>query len=130
MRIGIPARMRTPLLLAACGVAVGVVDGATQGWAAGPVAILAVFVLVVPAGYYVWGGRETDTGAAIRRELDERQLLRRLKIQALVGKVVTVGAAASYLAAVAVHAVLWPFAGVLALVVLTAAVGWVVYRER
>ena len=85
MKNAISPRLRAPALLAVAALIILVFGGAAHGWSTVvyvlPIPILSVFAL------YVWGGRDSDSGAAIRRELDERQAYRRLKIQALVGRV-------------------------------------------
>ncbi|NUP50079.1 MAG: hypothetical protein HOW97_22615 [Catenulispora sp.] len=130
MSVRIPARLRAPLLIAVAGLAVGSVDVARYGWAAGPVVVLAVVVVGVPVVLYRWGARDTDSGAAIRRQLDERQAFQRLRVQALVGRVMTLAAAGAFLGAVGAKATLWPFAVALALPVLSALVGRAFYGDR
>ena len=83
-------------------------------------------IVVGGVGYYVWSGRDSDSAAMLRRQVDERQAYRQLKIQALVGG----GAAVAYLAAFAAKATLWPFVIFLALFVVALLAGWVIYRER
>jgi hypothetical protein len=63
----------------------------------------------------VWAGRDSDFAAMIRYQVDERPAYRRLKIQALVGRVMSGGASVAYLVAWIAKATLWPFAIFLAL---------------
>lgn len=130
MSVQIPARLRAPLLIVVAGLVVGGVDVARYGWAAGPVVVLAAVVVGVPVVLYRWGARDTDGGAAIRRQLDERQAYQRLRVQALVGRVMTLAAAGAFLGAVSAKATLWPFAVALALPVLSALVGRAYYGDR
>jgi hypothetical protein len=65
----------------------------------------------------------------LRHQVDERQRYRQLKMQALIGRVMGVGAAVAYLAAFAAKSTLWPFAVFLALFVVALLTGWVIYRE-
>jgi hypothetical protein len=125
----IPPRLRAPLRTGAVGLAVVAVAIAVHGWSGPVYLVLIPFVLVVAAGYYLWGGRDSDTAAVLRREVDERQAYRRLKSQALVGRVMSLAAALAYLVAFGAKAPLWPFGIALALPVLTSLAGWTLYRE-
>jgi hypothetical protein len=66
----------------------------------------------------------------IRQQLDERQAYRGLKIQAVVGRVMSIGTSVAFLAAWAAKATLWPFEIFLALFVVGLLAGWVITRER
>jgi hypothetical protein len=87
-------------------------------------------ILAGPAVYYVWGGRNSDSAAMIRQQPDERQAYRALKIQAVVGRVMSTGTSVAFLAAWAAKATLWPFEIFLALFVVALLAGWVITRER
>jgi uncharacterized membrane protein len=127
----VPARLRAPLKIVVLGLAVGAVDIATRGWALVPVVILACVVAAAAVGFYVWGGGESDTAASLRRERDERQLLRSLKIQALAGRISALAAAVAMVVAVCVGVTTWwPFVVALAVPVLAAAAGWFIYTDR
>jgi uncharacterized membrane protein YtjA (UPF0391 family) len=101
---------------------------AAYGWGSllhlGPVIVLGAAV------YYVWGGRNSDPAAMIRYEVDERQAYRLLKIQGVVGRVMSGGASIAFLAAWAAKVTLWPFEIFLALFVVALMAGWVITRER
>jgi len=128
MMRSIPPRLRTPLITLVGGAVCAAVAVAAYGWGSllhlGPVTILG------PALYYVWGGRNSDSAAMIRYQVDERQAYRQLKILALVGRVMGGGAVVAYLVAFAAKATLWPFAIFLALFGVATLAGWVIYRER
>jgi hypothetical protein len=126
----IPPRLRAPVRILAVGVVIAVVTIIGHGWGPPIYTVLIPFVLVAATGYYVWGGRDTDTSAVIRHDMDERQAHQRLQVQALVGKVMSLAAAVSYLVAVSLNATLWPFGIALGLPLLTAIAGWVAYREH
>ncbi len=130
MTKGIPPRLRAPLRVGAVGVAAGAAAVAAHGWGSPVYLVLVPFVVLLALGYYAWGGRDSDTAAVLRREVDERQAYRRLRVQALVGRVMSLAVAAAYLVAVGVRATLWPFGIALALPVLATAAGWVRYREH
>jgi hypothetical protein len=66
----------------------------------------------------------------VRQQVDERQAYRGLKIQAVVGRVMSIGASIAFLAAWAAKATLWPFEIFLALFVVALVAGWVITRER
>jgi hypothetical protein len=128
MMRSIPPRLRTPLIGLAFGAGFAAVAVAAYGWRSllhlGPVIILG------PAVYYVWGGRNSDSAAMIRYQTDERQAYRQLKIQAVVGRVMSGGASIAFLAAWAAKVTLWPFEIFLALFVVALVAGWVITRER
>jgi hypothetical protein len=127
MMRSIPPRLRSPLIMLVGGTGVDAVGVATWGWESlrslGPVTIVCV------AAYYVWAGRDNDSAAMLRHQVDERQAYRQLKIQALVGQVMGIGAGVAYLAALAARATLWPFEALLALFAVALLAGWVIYRE-
>lgn len=126
----IPPRLRAPLKVIVAGAVIIAVMVAVHGWAPPVYLVLVPFVVLAAAGYYVWGAQDSDAAAVIRQETDERQAYRRLKVQALIGKVMSLAVAVAYLAAVGLKTALWPFAIALALPALTALVGWALYRER
>ena len=124
----LPPRLRMPVRLLVVGaIAIGI-GVAVYGWSTVPV--VGPFVLVAAAGYYVVGGRDSDAGALVRGQADERQAYRQLQMQALVGKVMTAAAVIAYFAALVVKATLWPFALAIAVPVLTMLAGRVIYREH
>jgi hypothetical protein len=127
-------RLRIPAQMVVLGAVLGVIFGAAQGWW-GAVTILVSF-LALAAGYYVWGGKDTDVGAIIGSRADERQASLQMRVTALQGKVMTGAAAVTYLVVVLGKATfwprvaVWPFAIPLALASLSGLAGWVIYRER
>jgi hypothetical protein len=128
MMRSIPPRLRTPLIGLACGAVFAAVAAAAYGW--GSLLRLGPVIILGPALYYVWGGRNSDSAAMIRYQADERQVYRQLKIQAVVGRVMSGGASIAFLAAWAAKATLWPFGIFLALFVVALIAGWVITRER
>jgi hypothetical protein len=124
----IPPRLRSPLMLLVCGAAFAAVAVAAYGW--GSLLHLGPVIILGPALYYVWGGRNSDSAAMIRYQVDERQTYRQLRIQAVVGRIMSGGAGIAFLAAWAAKAPLWPFAIFLALFVVALLAGWVITRER
>jgi len=128
MMRSIPPRLRAPLMMLAFGAVFAAVAAAAYGWASllhlGPV------IAAGPVVYYVWGGRDSDSAAMVRQQVDERQAHRGLKIQAVVGRVMSIGASVAFLAAWAAKATLWPFEIFLALFVIALVAGWVMTRER
>jgi hypothetical protein len=121
-------RLRAPAVLAAASVVALVVGGATHGWAS--VADVLPIPLVAVVALFIIGGRDSDRGAAVRRQLDERQAEQRLRIQALVGRVLSLGVAVAYIAATVAKATLWPWAVLLGLVACSFVGGWLAYGER
>jgi hypothetical protein len=127
MMESIPPRLRSPLIMLAGGAAIDAAVIPAFGWES-----LFSFVpvtIICAAAYYVWGGRDSDSAAMVRHQPDERQAYRQLKIQALLGRVMSVGVGIAYVAAVAAKVTLWPYAALLALFVVTLLAGWVIYRE-
>jgi hypothetical protein len=123
----IPPRLRTPLMMLACSAVIAAVAVAAFGW--GSLLRLGPVIILGPALYYVWGQRNSDYAAMIRHQADERQAHRRLRIQAVVGRVMSGGASIAFLAAWAAKATLWPFEIFLALVAAALVAGWVITRE-
>jgi hypothetical protein len=64
---------------------------------------------------------------AILRQADERQEYERLRVQALVGRVLSIAVAIAYAVAVAVKAQLWPWAVLLGVMATSFVVGRMVY---
>ena len=128
MKLSMDPRLRSPLILLAAELVAVAIGVGTYGWSSLP-AVLPI-LLVIPAAVYVIGGRDSDAGAAVRRQLDERQQLQRLKIQALVGRVASVAVAVAYFVAVATGAALWPWGALLAVVGVAFVAGWLLYGEH
>jgi hypothetical protein len=123
-----PSRLRAPALLTAGTLIVLAIGGATRGW--GTVADVAPIPVVVIVALYVWGGRDSDAGALIRHELDERQAHQRLQVQALVGRVLSLAVGLAYTIAVATKAALWPWAILVGLSAIAFVAGRLIYGER
>jgi hypothetical protein len=121
-------RLRVPVAVAVLGTAATAAVVVSQGWATGLYVEIAWVVLA--AGYYVWGGKDSDVGAVIGSRADERQASLEMKVTALQGKVMTAAAVVAFLIAVAVKAAIWPFAVFVALAGLSGFAGWVIYREH
>jgi hypothetical protein len=128
MMRSIPPRLRAPLMMLVFGAVFAAVAVAGYGW--GSLLHLAPVILAGPVVYYVWGGRNSDSAAMVRQQVDERQAYRALKIQAVVGRVMSGGASVAFLAAWAAKATLWPFEIFLALFAVALVAGWVITRER
>jgi len=128
MMRSIPPRLRSPLIALVGGAVFAAVAVAAYGW--GSLLRLGPVIILGPALYYVWGGRNSDSAAMIRHQVDERQTYRQLRIQAVVGRIMSGGASIAFLAAWAAKATLWPFEIFLALFAVALCAGWVVTRER
>ena len=128
MMRSIPPRLRAPLMMLVFGAVFAAIAVTAYGW--GSLLHLGPVIIAGPAVYYVWGGRNSDSAAMIRQQLDERQAYRGLKIQAVVGRVLSIGASIAFLAAWAAKATLWPFEIFLALFLVALIAGWVITRER
>lgn len=121
-------RLGTPMSVALIGTVVAAALAVGQGWTVG-IVIEVVFVALA-AGYWAWGGKDTDVGAVIGHRADERQASLEMKVTALQGKVMTGAAALAFLVATVVRATVWPFALFVVLAGLSGLAGWVIYRER
>jgi len=124
----IPPRLRAPVYMLVGGGVIDVVAGAAWGW--GSLVSLGPLTLAAVVGYYVLAGRDSDFSAMLRDQADERQAFRRLKIQALVGRVTTLAAAVAFLAAAVAKATLWPFFMFVTVPCVTFLAGWLIYREH
>jgi hypothetical protein len=128
MKRSLPPRLRGAALLAVGAVVALVIGGAANGWST------TVYVLPVPilaiVGIYIWSGRDSDAGAVIRLQVDERLEHQRLRVQALVGRVLSLAVPIGYLVASATKTTLWPWAVMLGLLVLSLVAGWLIYGER
>lgn len=123
-----PPRLRTPALLLAGGLIVLAIGGATYGWSSIP--DVAPVLIVAVAVTFILSRRDSDTGAALRRQLDERQAYVRLRVQALVGQVLSIAVAIGYTVAVATKTRLWPWAVLLGLMAVAFVAGRLMYGER
>ena len=124
----LPPRLQMPvqmLVVGAVGTAIGVIF---WGWAA--LVTVLPFTLVVAAWYYYLGGGDSDAAAVVLGRGDERQAYRRLQMQALGGKVLSLGIAVVSIAAVAAKATLWPVAVLVGLIPVSILVGWMLYRDH
>ena len=124
----LPPRLRIPVRMFVGGSVMTVVGVIISGWVAA--AFLVPFVIIVTVWYYHLGGGDSDVAAVVLGQGDERQAYRRLRMQALVGRVLSMAVAVISVVAVAVKATLWPIAVLVALLPLTLLAGWVLYREH
>ena len=128
MMRSIPPRLRAPVNMLVGGAVIDAVAVAAWGWGSlislGPITVAAV------VGYFVLAGRDSDFSAMLRDQADERQAYRRLKIQALVGRVTSGAVAVAYLVAAVAKATLWPYAIILGVTGVAFFAGWLIYREH
>lgn len=121
-------RLRVPIVMAVGGSALTVATLVGFGWerAAGP----AVVTVVASVGYYLLGGRDTDTGDLIGGRPDERQLDIATQARALAAFVMIIVSLGGLVVTTAVGHPAWPF--ILVAVVGAAAFvsGMAVYRHR
>jgi hypothetical protein len=128
MRQSVPRRLRAPVILAAVSAAVLVVGGATHGWSG--VAYVLPIPIVLVAAFFALGKRDTDTGALLRRELDERQANERLEVQALVGRALSIAVAVAFTIAWATGTMLWPWGAMLGVMAVAFVGGRLVYADH
>jgi hypothetical protein len=128
MTRSLPPRLRAPVIMLVGGAGIDAIAVAAWGW--GSLASLGPLTVAAAIGYYVLARRDSDFSAMLRDQADERQAYRRLKIQALVGRVTSAAAAVAYLAAALAKATLWPFAIFVAIAGVAFLAGWLIYREH
>lgn len=128
MKRSIPRRAGVPALLAIVSAAAIAVGGATRGWSG--VAYVVPIPIVLVLAFFVLGSRDTDTGALIRRDLDERQALERLEVQALVGRALSVATAVAYTVAWVTGTTLWPWGAMLGVMAVAFVGGRLVYTDH
>jgi hypothetical protein len=130
MMRSVPPRLRAPVSMLVGGAVIAAVvvpAHGSHGWKT--LLGIGLTSVVFAAGWYLAGGRDSDFGALMHHKADERQADRRLKTQALVGIVMSWAAGITCLAAMAAHAVIWPFAILAAVPGVTFIAGWAIYRE-
>ena len=128
MRRSLPSRWRALMVLAIAALVALGIGAAHHGWKS----VLYVLPIVLAIGIFafVTSGRDTDYGAALRAEFDERQQLQRLKTQALVGRVLSIAVTFAYVVVLVAHAIVWPWAVLLALMAASFIGGRLLYGER
>jgi hypothetical protein len=124
----LPPRLRTPVRMLVGGSVITVIGVIINGWMAA--AFLIPFVVIFTVWYYVLGGGDSDLAAVVLGQGDERQAYRRLRMQALMGRVLSLAVGVVSIVAVAVKATLWPVLVLVGLLPLTLLAGWVLYREH
>lgn len=92
-------RLWSPIAVGIMGSALAAAVGVSRGWGAASGVEVAVFL--VAAFVYLLGGSDSDAGAVLGNRPDERQVLLRLKSQALAMKVVFLGALIGWAVAIA-----------------------------
>jgi len=123
-------RWRAPAVMLAGGTVIDVAVGIGHGWHWGAEIILALLTILAAAGYYLLGGRDTDTGAIYSGHMDERQLLIWTQAMALSGWVVSLALLVAFVIALVLGKPTWPFALVLGIGVVTFFGATAVYRRR
>lgn len=124
----LPPRLRPPIIFVLVALVPLLTGGAAYGWASTvfvvPIVVAAAVVI------YLAAGRDDDVGAVVRHQADERQADRRLRVQALVGRVMALAVAVAYSIAVATRSTLWPYGVLLGVLVAALLVGWLRYGDR
>ena len=120
------ARLRRPVVTALGGSAIAVDALINSGWT-NALAVEAVTV-VATIGYYFLGGRDTDFGAMIGSQTDERQASIGVRARALSGCAMGAVAVAGFVIATAAGATTWPFELLCGVGVIAFLAGSVIYR--
>lgn len=100
-------RLWTPGVAVVAGSAIAVAVGISQGWWTALASELIALAWAV--GLYLIGGRDSDIGAAVGAQGDERQELVKLRAARLSLAVVVVAIVAGCLIAAATKNPIWPF---------------------
>jgi hypothetical protein len=124
----LPPRLQMPVQLLVAGVIGCTVGGIFWGWAV--LVTILPFTLIVATWYYYLGGGDSDAAAVVLGHGDERQAYRRRQMQALGGRVLSLGIAVVSIATVAAKATLWPVAILVGLIPVSLVAGWMLYREH
>lgn len=121
-------RLTAPVIMIIGGTGFAAATAAAYGW----VAAIAVAALaaVGAIGYYMWSGRDSDTGAMFGQRVDERQSLLRTRAQALAGVAGTCAGLVGYMIAIAIKNPVWPFALIFGVQVIAFSAGLAIYGER
>jgi hypothetical protein len=123
----LPPRLRAPVSILVGGAVMAAIVAPGHGWR--PLVGLGLLTVILAAGWYLAGGRDSDFGALLGDKADERQAYRRLKTQALVGMVMSVAVGVAYLATLAARTTTWPLGILIYVPGVTFIVGWAIYRE-
>jgi glucan phosphoethanolaminetransferase (alkaline phosphatase superfamily) len=100
-------RLWTPAIAVVAGTVIAVAVGIHQSWLSALVSELVVLGWAV--SLYVIGGRDSDVGAVVGTQGDERQELVKLRAARLCLAVVVVAVVAGCLIAAATKHAIWPF---------------------
>jgi hypothetical protein len=107
-------RLWTPAIAVVAGSAIAAAVGISQGWWTAIASEL--IALAWALSIYVIGGRDSDVGAAVGAQGDERQELVKLRAARLCLGVVVVAIVAGCLIAAATTNPIWPFQAVAVLI--------------
>jgi hypothetical protein len=120
-------RLRVPIVMAAGGttIALATILGSGLSRAAG----VEAFTVVAAIGYYYLGGRDSDGGALIGAQADERQAGLGLRASALAGRATIVVALAGFVVQTARGQDTWPFALLCAVGAISFVAGVALYRD-
>jgi len=102
-------RLWTPAIAVLAGSAIAVAVGISQSWISALISELVALGWAV--SLYVIGGKDTDIGAAVGLQEDERQELVKLRAARLCLAVVVAAVVAGCLIAAAGKHAIWPFQG-------------------
>jgi Na+/melibiose symporter-like transporter len=103
-------RLWTPAVAVLAGTAIAVAVGINQSWWSALISELVALAWAV--SLYVIGGRDTDLGAVVGAQEDERQELVKLRAARLCLAVVVVAVVVGCLIAAATKHAIWPFQAV------------------
>ncbi|MGD0555324.1 MAG: hypothetical protein ABSA93_10130 [Streptosporangiaceae bacterium] len=121
-------RVVVPAIMIIFGTGLTAAVAVGRGWGAAiPAEAMAVILAV---GYYIWGGRDSDTGAMIGQRVDERQALLRMRARALAAQAVGIVGLIGYMVAIALKDPVWPFALFIGVDVIAFIVGLAIYGTR
>jgi hypothetical protein len=121
-------RLTAPAIMIIGGTGLAAAVATAQGWKA---AITTEAIAIVAAvGYYLWGGRDSDSGAMLGGRVDERQSLLRTRAQALAGVAGAAAGVVGYTVAIALKDPVWPFLLIVGVQTIAFSAGLAIYGER
>ena len=127
MKLSPPPRWRAPAILIVVATVALVIVGTVHGWDN------VVYWLPIPTAVGIWlyvnAGLDTDYGATLRFERDERQKMGWLKAQALTGRLLSIGVIVGYVVALVTKMPIWPWMILVAVMAVSLLSGMLYYSQ-
>jgi hypothetical protein len=121
-------RLIVPTVMAVGGTALAIGSWIGAGW--GAALGIELVTVIATCGYYVLGGRDSDVGALIASNPDERQASIGMRAAALSGMTLVVVALGGVVIATAMGTFVWPFLLFSLVGGASYLVGLIIYRDK